>query len=713
MENRFLELNQALKQKSGRHCRKLRQPAHALHGLDPLARAYSGVAEALSASDRALVVLLDNGGIDLEIPEFVDHLIAVLPGPLGSMPGLRKALLDLVREKLRSYTDNLIESFELGLQRFGAAKPKFFGDVIVLRDGTASYQALKSTLFDLSRRGKLIDLFILTHGGAGTISVGSDINADMIRALPAEHGKPLPLRAVYMMNCVGASLNSAWIDAGAKVVSGTVGNNYLPEPSMYFFWNAWKEGKSFDSAVTSAYQRTIALMNGAVRAFASALQIPLASRLAEAIDFAEMDFVKSSAPVIAGQGTLTVNSDGAGTSVAKSLSTTVLSQDVLQALSDAVTNGAATSAAPARELSPEGLTFLKSFEREAGGLEERARACQRALNEAVQVKLSQNQNDAIVSFICNIGADAFRRSTLLAQLNRESYASVPLELRKWVKVRQGGRVLDSPDLVRRREAEAELFVAPAVALSASLSRRKGRHSFVYSSPSAVMSTALDYSRQLNPGMVAGIAVADAAEIGLSAVSVVQAQASASQGSFTLNYDKAQRLLTTEARVKMPGAQKAKQSYTRRLFYMGIERYNTAKADIIVVWEGNVYGEIGTPVIRRDLATSDNFERSSVNLSISKVDRIPLPNTDPRAWPIVYTYDGSYDPFGNGLFEFSGEFELNAFGGLKFNRHQVVSRALIDWVLDSPEGYVQKGPDAVVPVPAIPKEQLDYLKARLP
>jgi hypothetical protein len=51
-----------------------------------------------------------------------------------------------------------------------------------------------------------------------------------------------------------------------------------------------------------------------------------------------------------------------------------------------------------------------------------------------------------------------------------------------------------------------------------------------------------------------------------------------------------------------------------------------------------------------------MDASSATLTITKVDRIPVPQTDPETWPIVYTYDGTYDPYGNGYFEFSGEFE---------------------------------------------------------
>jgi hypothetical protein len=120
------------------------------------------------------------------------------------------------------------------------------------------------------------------------------------------------------------------------------------------------------------------------------------------------------------------------------------------------------------------------------------------------------------------------------------------------------------------------------------------------------------------------------------------------------------------------------------------------------------------MIRRNIPTSTDWSKSFANITITKLDRIQLPNTDPRTWPVVYIYEGTYDPVGNGYFEFSGEFEINAFGSLKFNRHEVVSRSLADWALGgTPEGKVAKGDDVIVPVPQIPQEQLDYLRSRLP
>jgi len=82
------------------------------------------------------------------------------------------------------------------------------------------------------------------------------------------------------------------------------------------------------------------------------------------------------------------------------------------------------------------------------------------LNEAgsgviryVSVDLSQNQFDALTSFVFNIGINVFRTSTLLSLLNSGSYNSVPIQLTRWVH--GGGKVL--PGLVKRRKAEGALW----------------------------------------------------------------------------------------------------------------------------------------------------------------------------------------------------------------------------------------------------------------
>jgi lysozyme len=78
---------------------------------------------------------------------------------------------------------------------------------------------------------------------------------------------------------------------------------------------------------------------------------------------------------------------------------------------------------------------------------------ERSVNSLVKVKLTQDQFDALISFVYNVGSGNFRGSTLLSLLNQGDYASVPFQMARWN--RANGRVLAG--LTRRRKAEGDLF----------------------------------------------------------------------------------------------------------------------------------------------------------------------------------------------------------------------------------------------------------------
>ena len=75
------------------------------------------------------------------------------------------------------------------------------------------------------------------------------------------------------------------------------------------------------------------------------------------------------------------------------------------------------------------------------------------INDLVTCPLSQNQYDALVSWVYNLGPANLKASTLLKRLNASDYDDVPAQLKRWNKA--GGKVLEG--LIRRREAEALLF----------------------------------------------------------------------------------------------------------------------------------------------------------------------------------------------------------------------------------------------------------------
>ena len=76
-----------------------------------------------------------------------------------------------------------------------------------------------------------------------------------------------------------------------------------------------------------------------------------------------------------------------------------------------------------------------------------------AVADLVDVDLTQQQFDALVSFVYNVGREAFRNSTLLRLLNDGNYAGAAAQFERWNKA--GGKVIAG--LSRRRKAEREMF----------------------------------------------------------------------------------------------------------------------------------------------------------------------------------------------------------------------------------------------------------------
>lgn len=77
------------------------------------------------------------------------------------------------------------------------------------------------------------------------------------------------------------------------------------------------------------------------------------------------------------------------------------------------------------------------------------------VNNNVKVSLNQNQFDALVSFVYNIGAGAFATSTLLKKLNAGDYQGAKSQFPSWSYA--GGKY--SQGLNNRRVAEQSLFGA--------------------------------------------------------------------------------------------------------------------------------------------------------------------------------------------------------------------------------------------------------------
>lgn len=81
------------------------------------------------------------------------------------------------------------------------------------------------------------------------------------------------------------------------------------------------------------------------------------------------------------------------------------------------------------------------------------RQYERAVEEAVKVELTPNQFSACVSLCYNIGAGAFKKSSVARFCKKKQWKQAADAFALWNKA--GGKIL--PGLVRRRAAEAALF----------------------------------------------------------------------------------------------------------------------------------------------------------------------------------------------------------------------------------------------------------------
>lgn len=82
------------------------------------------------------------------------------------------------------------------------------------------------------------------------------------------------------------------------------------------------------------------------------------------------------------------------------------------------------------------------------------------LADTVRAPLNQNEHDALVSLIFNIGEDNWRNSTVLRKLNAGDKLAAAQAFELWTKARVNGELVALDGLVRRRAAEKSLFLMP-------------------------------------------------------------------------------------------------------------------------------------------------------------------------------------------------------------------------------------------------------------
>ncbi len=84
-----------------------------------------------------------------------------------------------------------------------------------------------------------------------------------------------------------------------------------------------------------------------------------------------------------------------------------------------------------------------------------------SVGSLTNVNLNQNEFDALVSFVYNVGIEAYRRSTARRLLNRNNRMRAADALTWWNKATVGGVLREVAGLTRRRAAERALFLTPS------------------------------------------------------------------------------------------------------------------------------------------------------------------------------------------------------------------------------------------------------------
>ncbi len=83
---------------------------------------------------------------------------------------------------------------------------------------------------------------------------------------------------------------------------------------------------------------------------------------------------------------------------------------------------------------------------------------ERCVNIHVRVPLSQQQYDALVCFVYNVGEKSLKGSTLLKKLNKRDYQGAADSFLVWDKARVKGVLRSVTGLTRRRSRERALFL---------------------------------------------------------------------------------------------------------------------------------------------------------------------------------------------------------------------------------------------------------------
>ena len=153
-------------------------------------------------------------------------------------------------------------------------------------------------------------------------------------------------------------------------------------------------------------------------------------------------------------------------------------------------------------------------EREAEDLLKRdLKPREKAVDQLTNVPLNQNEFDALVSFVYNVGIEAYRGSTARKRLNKGDRLGAADALTWWNKATVDGVLRPVTGLTRRRAAERGIFITPVNPPIVSNPDAVDENSRITPEEDSPRRTSLGESRTIQGATVAGGAGAAAASMG--------------------------------------------------------------------------------------------------------------------------------------------------------------------------------------------------------
>jgi hypothetical protein len=153
--------------------------------------------------------------------------------------------LDLIR----SVTDFVLEEIGAAMVYSAGAEDKY-DKVIILQDEDFNITRIRSELMALAP-SYLVDVHVLAHGSRSSFGPDGAVSGARLKGLKSIAG--LTLRAVFQQNCHGEGLNDEWLHAGAQVVNGSSGINYMSVAYGPFI-RRWLAGETFAQAVRHSFE---------------------------------------------------------------------------------------------------------------------------------------------------------------------------------------------------------------------------------------------------------------------------------------------------------------------------------------------------------------------------------------------------------------------------------------------------------------------------